>query len=133
MNDERNKPDRTRRAAPLTLGQVLRQAREGAGLSIRQLEATSGVGRMAIQRLEFDEVEKPSADHLVHLAQALELNETDLFLLAGVSVPKQTASLDVLLRTEYGLSEAAVAEAKENIRGIIEKYNRGQDTRKKQG
>lgn len=130
MNDERKKAGRTRRTTPLTLGQVIRQARESAGLSIRQLEATSGVGRMAIQRLEFDEVEKPSADHLVYLAQALELNETDLFLLAGLPVPKQTASLDVLLRTEYGLSEAAVAEAKENIRGIIAKYDLGQDERK---
>jgi hypothetical protein len=46
-----------------------------------------------------------------------------LFLLAGLPVPKQTASLDVLLRKEYGLSDAAVTEAKENIRGIIEKYN----------
>jgi transcriptional regulator with XRE-family HTH domain len=130
VNDEQNKPGRTGRVAPLTLGQVLRQAREAVGLSIRQLEATSGVGRMAIQRLEFDEVEKPSADHLVHLAQALELNETDLFLLAGVSVPKQIASLDVLLRKEYGLSEAAVTEAKENIRDIIAKYNLGQDGHK---
>ncbi|MGB9050559.1 MAG: helix-turn-helix transcriptional regulator [Pseudonocardiaceae bacterium] len=127
MVNERNEPGGTRHAASVTLGQVLRQVRESAGLSIRQLEATSGVGRMAIQRLESDEVEKPSADHLVHLAQALELNETDLFLLAGVSVPKRTASLDVLLRTEYGLSEAAVVEAKENIRDIIAKYNLGQD------
>lgn len=125
MGDERNKTGGTRRAAPVTLGQVLRQAREGAGLSIRQLEATSGVGRMAIQRLESDEVERPLAEHLVDLAQALELNETDLFLLAGLPVPKQTASLDVLLRKEYGLSDDAVEEAKDNIRSIIDKYNLG--------
>lgn len=119
--------ERSGGAVGLTLGQVLRRAREEAGLSIRQLEATSGVGRMAIQRLEFDEVEKPAADHLVHLAQALELNETDLFLLAGLAVPRRVASLDVLLRKEYGLSDAAVEEAKANIRGIIEKYNLGPD------
>jgi transcriptional regulator with XRE-family HTH domain len=123
VDDENQNMRAKRQAGPLRLGQVLRRAREDAGLSIRQLEATSGVGRMAIQRLEFDEVERPAASHLVHLAQALELNETDLFLLAGLPVPKQTASLDVLLRKEYGLSDAAVTEAKENIRGIIEKYN----------
>ena len=123
MDDENQNMRAKRQAGPLRLGQVLRRAREAAGLSIRQLEATSGVGRMAIKRLEFDEVERPAANHLVHLAQALELNETDLFLLAGLPVLKHTASLDVLLRKEYGLSDAAVTEAKENIRGIIEKYN----------
>jgi transcriptional regulator with XRE-family HTH domain len=114
-------------APQLSLGQVLRQAREAAGLSIRQLEATSGVGRMAIQRLEQDEVEKPAADHLLHLAQALELNETDLFLLAGLSIPKRTASLDVMLRKEYGLPPEAIAEAKRNIQDIIDKYDSGRE------
>jgi transcriptional regulator with XRE-family HTH domain len=116
--------DERRERRGMTLGQVIRQAREEAGLSMRQLEATSGVGRMAIQRLEQDEVEKPAAGHLVHLAQALELNETDLFLLAGLAVPRQTASLDVLLRKEYGLPDEAVAEATENIQRLIEKYNK---------
>lgn len=113
--------------SPLTLGQLLRRARETAGLSIRQLEATSGVGRMAIQRLEQDEVEKPSADHLLHLAQALELNETDLFLLAGLRVPKRVASLDIMLRKEYGLPPEAVEEAKRNIQDLIDKYDHGQE------
>ncbi len=116
-----------KRAPQPTLGQVLRQAREAASLSIRQLEATSGVGRMAIQRLEQDEVEKPAADHLLHLAQALELNETDLFLLAGLPVPKRTASLDIMLRKEYGLPPEAIAEAKRNIQDIIDKYDNGRE------
>lgn len=115
------------RQAPQTLGQVLRVAREAAHLSIRQLEATSGVGRMAIMRLEQDEVEKPSADHLIYLAQALELNETDLFLLAGLPVPKRTASLDVMLRAEYKLPPEAIEEAKQNIQKIIDKYDSGRE------
>jgi transcriptional regulator with XRE-family HTH domain len=112
---------------PQTLGQVLRLARGVAGLSIRQLEATSGVGRMAIQRLEQDEVEKPLAEHLIHLAHALELNETDLFLLAGLPIPKRTASLDVMLRTEYKLPPEAIEEAKRNIQEIIDKYDSGRE------
>jgi transcriptional regulator with XRE-family HTH domain len=116
-----------KRAQQLSLGQLLRQAREVAGLSIRQLEATSGVGRMAIQRLEQDEVEKPAADHLLHLAQALELNETDLFLLARLPLPKRTASLDVMLRKEYGLPPEAIAEAKRNIQDLIDKYDSGRE------
>src|ERR1044072_8815508 len=93
---------------PVSLGEYLRGAREAAGLSKLQLEAMSGVGRMTIQRLEQDYYQEPSPDDLVRLARALELNDTDLFLLAGLPVPKRTASLDVMLRTEYGLPPEAI-------------------------
>jgi transcriptional regulator with XRE-family HTH domain len=106
------------------LGAFLQRAREDAGLSKLQLEATSGVGRMTIQRLETDYYQEPSPDDLVRLARALELNETDLFLLAGLPVPRDTASLDVMLRTEYGLPPEAIAEAKQNIAAIAAKYDR---------
>jgi transcriptional regulator with XRE-family HTH domain len=108
----------------ITLGTFLRHAREDAGLSKLQLEATSGVGRMTIQRLEADWHQEPSPDDLVRLARALELNETDLFLLAGLPVPKGTASLEVMLRTEYGLPPEAIEEAKQNIAAIAAKYDR---------
>lgn len=111
---------------PVTLGSFLKQARETAGISGRQLEAMSGVGRMTIQRLENDYYQEPSPDDLVRLARALELNETDLFLLAGLPVPKQTASLDVMLRTEYGLPPEAIEEAKRNIAEIVAKYDNSQ-------
>jgi transcriptional regulator with XRE-family HTH domain len=102
----------------------LREAREAAGLSKLQLEALSGVGRMTIQRLETDYYDEPSPDDLVRLARALELNDTNLFLLAGLPVPKKTASLDIMLRTEYGLPPEAIAEAKTNIAEIVAKYDR---------
>ena len=106
----------------LTLGRYLSWARAQQGLSIRQLEALSGVRRSAIVRLEQNEVEQPSADSLVRIAQTLELNETDVLLLAGITVPKQNASLDVMLRTEYNLSGDAVREAKRDIEAIVAKY-----------
>lgn len=109
---------------PVSLGAFLRDAREAAGLSKLQLEATSGVGRMSIQRLENDYYQEPSPDDLARLARALELNDTDLFLLAGLPVPARTASLDVMLRTEYGLPPEAIDEAKQNIADIVAKYDR---------
>lgn len=128
MNNAPTEQDGHRAQVPQpTLGQVLRQAREAAGLSVRQLEATSGVSKTAIGRLEQDEVEKPAADHLLHLAQALELNETDLFLLAGLPVPKRTASLDVMLRKEYGLPPEAIQEAKRRIQDLIDEYDSGRE------
>lgn len=118
MNDKGNS------GKPVSLGEYLRDAREAAGLSKLQLEAMSGVGRMTIQRLEQDYYQEPSPDDLVRLARALELNDTDLFLLAGLPVPKHAASLDVMLRTEYGLPPEAVEEAKRNIADLVAKYDR---------
>lgn len=121
MTDKHTKPQRRH---DLTLGEFLTQARERAGIYRRQLAVMSGVGRMTIKRLETDwYAEPPAPDDLVKLARALELNETDLFLLAGLPVPKRAASLDVMLRTEYGLPPEAIDEAKRNIAELVAKYD----------
>ena len=108
----------------VSLGVFLRRAREDAGLSKLQLEAMSGVGRMTIQRLEADWHQEPSPDDLARLSRALELNETDLFLLAGLPVPKEAASLDIMLRTTYNLPPEAIEEAKQHIAKLASKYER---------
>lgn len=102
-----------------SLGQYLRKAREQAGLSKLHLEAVSGVGRMSISRLEDDYYKEPSPDDLVRLARALELNEADLFLLAGLPVPRQNASMEVMLRAGYGVPDEAVPELKRRIEALI--------------
>jgi transcriptional regulator with XRE-family HTH domain len=102
----------------LTLGQYLEQARQETGCSIRQLAAESGVHRSSIDRLLRDEVDEPSPDTLSRIASALELNSADLFVLAGLPIPRKLPSVDVMLRTEYGLSDKGLAEAKRNIEAI---------------
>ncbi len=119
-----------RASASETLGEFLTRAREAAGIARRQLALMSGVGRMTIQRLETDwYADAPAPDDLVKLARALELNETDLFLLAGLPVPKRTASLDIMLRTEYGLPPEAIVEAKQNIAAIVARYDNQRTTK----
>jgi transcriptional regulator with XRE-family HTH domain len=116
----------THRPLDVTLGQILRQARQAAGFSIRELEALTGVGRMTISRLETDaHVTPPTAQDLSRLGQALELDEVQLFALAGVPAPRQLTSLDAMLRTEYGLPPAAITEARQQLQAIIEKYDHG--------
>jgi|SRR5260370_26271492 len=102
----------------MTLGQYLEQARQEAGLSLRQLAASAGVHPSSVNRLLKDEVEEPLPDHLMGLAQALDLKASDLFLLAGLPIPKELPSVDAMLRAEYGLSEAGLAEAKRHIETI---------------
>jgi transcriptional regulator with XRE-family HTH domain len=107
----------------LSLGQYLEQAREEAGISLRQLVAATGIPQTTINRLLKDEVEKPNPEHLARLADALELNPSDLFMVAGLPIPQGMPSIDALLRAEYDLPEEAVAEARRNIQAIVEKYD----------
>lgn len=105
----------------LTLGQCLEQARAEAGLSLRQLAASAGVHPSSVNRLLKDEVEEPVPDHLMGLAQALDLKASDLFLLAGLPIPKELPSVDAMLRAEYGLSEEGLAEAKQAIAAVVDR------------
>lgn len=114
---------------PQTLGEFVRQARHGHGLTIRQLSTASGVRQTALVRIEKDEVEHPLPDNLAALAKVLRLKTSDIFLLAGVPLPEDLPSLDVMLRAEYDLPEAGIREAEASIRDIIAKYDtRGRQT-----
>jgi transcriptional regulator with XRE-family HTH domain len=124
MNDQTEPGGQPER---MTLGSFLAQARQEAGIGRRQLASMSGVGRMTIQRLEADYYREPSPDDLVRIAHALELNETDLFLLAGIPVPKKTASLEVMLRTGYGVSSKEVPELKRQIEALIAQHAKPSD------
>lgn len=103
-----------------TLGQHLEQSRQEAGLSLRQLAAASGIHPSSVNRLLKDEVEAPSPEHLMGLAQALDIRASDLFLLAGLPIPSEPPSVDAMLRAEYGLSDEGLAEAKRHITAIAE-------------
>lgn len=108
----------------LTLGQHLEAARLQAGYSLRQLASLSGVHVSVVNRLIKDRVEQPVPEHLVALARALELNATDLFLLAGLPVPDQAASLDIMLRKGYGVSDDEIPELKREIEELIARHHR---------
>jgi transcriptional regulator with XRE-family HTH domain len=108
----------------LTLGQHLEIARQQAGYSFRQLAHLSGVNVSVVNRLLKDQIEQPVPNHLVALARALELNATDLFLLAGLPVPDEVASLDIMLRKGYGVSDEEVPELKREIEALIAKHHK---------
>lgn len=103
-----------------TLGQHLEQARQENGLSLRQLAAASGIHPSSVNRLLKDEVEAPSPEHLMGLAQALDIRASDLFLLAGLPIPSELPTVDAMLRAEYDLSDEGLAEAKRHIAAIAE-------------
>jgi transcriptional regulator with XRE-family HTH domain len=109
---------------PNTLGELIRQARERAGLSLRNLEAVTGISRTMLHRLESNHIDDPGADTLLRLADALELNSDDLFILMGYQPSTGLPSLAPYLRAKYQLPPHALAEAIEALDEIFEKYDR---------
>lgn len=108
---------------PVTLGTCVRQARERAGLTLRNLEAITGVARNTLHRLERDQLDNPNPTTLRRLADALEVNSDDLFAFVGYRPSANLPSLAPYLRAKYQLPPDAVAEANEALRGILEKYD----------
>lgn len=112
-----------------TLGAMIRQARERAKLSLRNLEAITGISRTMLHRLELDQVDDPSADTLLRLADALELNSDDLFILMGHQPSADLPSLTPYLRAKYRLPPHVLAEACQALHRIFEKYERTRNRR----
>ena len=108
---------------PQTPGQMLRQHREGAGLSLRQLAGQLDVAPSQVTRWEQDE-QTPSARSLVRIAQALELPATELFARYGQAQPTEALSLPAMLRREYDLPPEAIAEVQRHIETVANKYKR---------
>lgn len=105
----------------LALGAYLEHIRIDAGLTMRQLAAATDIPLTTLNRLLKDEVVKPSPAHLARIAAALELDPADVFMVAGLPLPKSLPSVDVVLRAEYGLSDAGLAEAKRFITEIADR------------
>lgn len=104
------------------LAKRLREARHKSGMSIRELEAQTGVNRGAISRFEL--TGKGSADNLLTLARALELSASSVFSDAGRAAPKPVLSLPAMLRAEYDLPPEAIKQIQDNIEQVARKYKR---------
>lgn len=110
-------------AAPTTLGACVRQARDRAGLSLRNLEAITGISRPMLHRLERDQIDEPSPALLQRLADALELDSSDLFAFIGYQPSSSLPSLMPYLRAKYHLSPEAAAAAHAAVDRIVAQYD----------
>lgn len=64
-------------------GEAIRRAREGFGISIRELGRRAGVSAAQLSRIEAGQVEQPSIDTLVAVARALDRNPKPLLIVSG--------------------------------------------------
>jgi len=90
------------------LGATIRRHREKAKLSQRALARLAGLSHTTVIRIEGGEFGRPDPEKLGRLAEALEIDAEELYALAPYPDLPEMAPY---LRTKYGMSEAAVAEA----------------------
>lgn len=95
----------------ISLAKVLREQRARLHLSMRQVEAQSGVNSATIVRLERGSILTPQPETLKALAAALDLSVSDLFAIADWVPATELPTFRPYLRAKYNqLPEEAVAE-----------------------
>lgn len=116
----RNSDDK--RAEPVRLAQMLREAREERGLSLRRLAERVGMHHATLGRIEAGE-HRPGPETLQRLAAALEIDEADLFSMAGYRLPERLPAFPAYLRAKYRMPEEAATQLNEYFGYLAEKYD----------
>jgi transcriptional regulator with XRE-family HTH domain len=105
-----------------TAGQVVREAREKKGISLRQFAGRIGKTPTFVSRFERDDDISPSEETLQTMARVLEIDADDLIfrarkMPADVSriVQKEPVGMMALLRSAQNLSAEELKDLTENI------------------
>lgn len=105
------------------LGALLYERRTALGLSIRELQARTGIDNSLILRFEQGKVGQPGPDKLARLAEALDLKLADVFAYADYVAPSQLPGFVPYLRTKFRDAPAgAVDEMQQALERIANKY-----------
>jgi transcriptional regulator with XRE-family HTH domain len=104
------------------LGDIIRRQRLLKALSSRELAEQSGVHHTTITMLERAEIDQPRPDKLTKLAEALDLDPTDLLTLAGYQPSGKLPGFGVYLRTTTGLPDQAIEELQGYYEYMQKKY-----------
>ena len=111
------------KSAGIYLGEVIRQAREGLGLSLRQLAEAVDVHHSFLARLESGDYQTAKPAFLQRLSRVLELDERDLFSLAGLDAPEGLPAFTPYLRAKYDMSDEAAKALQEYFTFVTDKYD----------
>ncbi len=108
------------------LGQHIKVVRNDKGISLRDLEQTSGISRGRLSEIESGQrLPRPAA--LSRIAAALEIDWEDLYALAGYGHPEGLPSFGPYLRSRYGsdLTAEQVADLERHFRDLTDSSNEG--------
>jgi transcriptional regulator with XRE-family HTH domain len=85
------------------LGSYLREQRENARLSVRQLASLAGVSNPYLSQVERG-LRRPSAEVLQQLAKGLRISAEALYVRAGILEDGPRGSVEVAIETDEGLT-----------------------------
>lgn len=110
-------------AVPTELGQYIQKRREAKGLSIRALGRIAHVDAAILSRLERGERMVSSPEPLARIAHALDIDEQDLYALAGYRIPDGLPDFAPYLRAKYDLPPAAIDQLQRYFKEVDDQYN----------
>jgi transcriptional regulator with XRE-family HTH domain len=105
-----------------TLGQVLAEARNAKGLSLRDVERATGLNNGHLSQIEKGNITKPAAGILWQLANAYRVDFSYLMQLAEKAGPqgKRTASRSLVGTALHTVGDLTPGEEKELLRFMEE-------------
>jgi transcriptional regulator with XRE-family HTH domain len=86
------------------IGSFIRDLRENAQVSVRQLAERSGVSNPYLSQVERG-LRKPSADVLNQIAKALRISAEVLYVRAGILEPSETNQVRDVIITDTAITE----------------------------
>ena len=102
-----------------SLGETLKAARISMGLSLREVEAKTGISNGYLSQLESNGVKQPSPHHLHALSMLYRLSYAELMRLVGYHVPSSGKSGR---GTMAGLAFAGAEDLTEDEREQVKQY-----------
>lgn len=108
---------------PNSLAELLRSARQQAGLSSREVAKRAGVNVSVVLRLQDGSVASPRPDTVKAVAEVLDIDLSDAYAAAGYVPPSGLPSFSPYLRSKYAdLPPAAQRELEQSFGHIAKKY-----------
>jgi transcriptional regulator with XRE-family HTH domain len=104
------------------LGAAIRDEREQAGLSLRELADRCGVHYSAIAKIEQGQVASPDPAKLRAIARVLKMDVRDLYALSGYAVPDGLPGFAPYLRSKYELPDDAISELERYFEDLKARY-----------
>jgi transcriptional regulator with XRE-family HTH domain len=87
-----------------SLGDYIREQRESAQVSLRQLAKSAGVSNPYLSQIERG-VKKPSAEILAQIAKGLRISAETLYVHAGILDERSTGDVAAAVLADQGLAE----------------------------
>lgn len=105
------------------LGEHIHQLRLDRGLKLRETARKAGVDPTWLSRLEQGVYVSPDPHQLVKVAQGLEVDVEELYVVAGLSTGHGLPGFAPYLRAKYDLPDEAVAQLEAHFELLNTKYH----------